>query len=68
MRIEDKKMLAKLLNKYQDDLLIINERNKTNRAIQDYPYEKSVKSKYKYARIIKSELEKDIEKDIDPVY
>lgn len=68
MRIEDKKMLAKLLNKYQDDLLVINERNKTNRAIQDYPYEKSVKSKYKYARIIKSELEKDIEKDIDPVY
>lgn len=63
MRIEDKKMLAKLLNKYQDDLLIINERNKTNHA-----YEKSVKSKYKYARIIKSELEKDIEKDIDPVY
>lgn len=59
MTNDDKRQLVKLLNIYQDELLI-----KNNTTFRNYNV--GIKSQYKHARCISNKLSVELEKEIQP--
>lgn len=63
MKIEDKKLLVRLLYRYMDELMVEDSKNrKGSRAVS---YGIGIKSQYEHARIIAQKLSAEIGKDIE---
>lgn len=63
MKIEDKKLLVRLLYKYMDELMAADSKNrKGGRAIY---YRTGIKSQYEHARIIVQKLSAEVGKAIE---
>lgn len=67
MMLSEKQELVRLLNLYQEELLMVNDDNFKYKVTNDPPgYEwiRGVKAQYEHARIISSKLAKEIQEHI----